>query len=50
VLRELRRLQRELGGRGSRAEAALSAALQTVRNLDIPHLDPVDEDEDQVVH
>jgi hypothetical protein len=50
VLRALRQLQHDLGRRPGNAAAALAAALRAVRDLDIPHLDPVEDDENQVVH
>jgi hypothetical protein len=43
-------VQQELGGRSGSADAAFAAALRAVRDLDIPHLDPVEDDENQVVH
>jgi hypothetical protein len=46
----LRQVQQELGGRSVGTAAALAAALRAVRDLDIPHLDPVEDDENQVVH
>ena len=53
VLRALRAMRRSLRhhGRPSQAEDALTAAIQTVRDLEIPHmeLDEVDVD-DRVVH
>jgi hypothetical protein len=50
VIRALRELQKDLGRRSASADAALAAALRAVRDLDIPHLDPVEDDENQVVH
>jgi hypothetical protein len=51
VLRALRQVQTDLRRKSSRggAEAALAQALKIVAALDIPHLEP-DEDEGQVVH
>ena len=51
ILRVLRRMRKELRAPDNRCEAdeALRVALQNVRALDIPHLEPIDE-EDQVVH
>jgi hypothetical protein len=48
VLRALRQLQRELGGRG-RSKEAIDRALKAVKGLDIPHLELFD-DEDQIIH
>jgi hypothetical protein len=52
VLRALRQVREDLraasGGRS--ADAALVAALNAVRDLDIPHLEPAEVDEDQVIH
>jgi len=45
VLRALREVQRRLPSADRRrCDAALDAALQAVRTLDIPHLELVDED------
>jgi hypothetical protein len=35
---------------GCRADEALTAAIQAVRNLEIPHLESLENFEDQVVH
>jgi hypothetical protein len=45
VLRALREARRNLPrrGRGSQADTALAAAIQTVRSLDIPHIEYFDE-------
>ena len=44
-------MRRELGARaGSKADAALAQALNTVRALEIPHLEYDDQPEDHVVH
>jgi hypothetical protein len=49
VLRALRQLRKDLRSDRRRADAALDLALKTVRTLDIPHLEIVDEGE-EVVH
>jgi hypothetical protein len=50
VLRALRQLRRDLRGNDRRAaEATLDAALQTIRTLDIPHLEVI-EDGSEMVH
>jgi hypothetical protein len=45
VLRALREARRNLPrrGRGSQADAALMAAIQAVRSLEIPHIEYFDE-------
>ena len=48
ALRELRKDLREKGGR-SHADRALILALNAVRTLEIPHLEP-EEEEGEVVH
>jgi hypothetical protein len=48
ALREVRADLRRSGGRTS-ADAALALALKTVQTLDIPHLEP-EEEEHGVVH
>jgi hypothetical protein len=52
VLRALRRLRKELPDSACRAavDAALTDALDAVRELDLPHLGPPDDDEDLIVH
>lgn len=52
VLRTLRQVRDELRAtsRSGRIEAALDTALQAVRALEIPHLDPPEQEEDQVIH
>jgi hypothetical protein len=53
VIRALRQLQKDLReqDRTGEADAALALALRAVRGLDIPHLDPAEEDyDDEVVH
>lgn len=50
VLRALRQIRIDLRKEpASRTDAALALALKTVAALDIPHLDP-EEEEGQVVH
>jgi hypothetical protein len=51
VLRALRQVREELRGTDldGRAEQALAAALRAVRALEIPHLEPYEEEE-EVVH
>jgi hypothetical protein len=50
VLRALRQLRKELqGSAGRRGDAALKLALETIRSLEIPHMDVVDP-ADEVVH
>jgi hypothetical protein len=51
VLRALRHLRDDLrrSGRGSSVDKALVLAMNTVRGLEIPHLE-VDQEEGQVVH
>ena len=52
VLRELRRLRRELHASPCRAaiDGALAGAIDAVRALDLPHLGPPDDGEDLIVH
>jgi hypothetical protein len=52
VLRALRDVRQRLrAARGSgKADAALLAALQAVRSLDIPHLEPPEPEDGQVLH
>jgi hypothetical protein len=51
VLRALRQVRDDLRQTtaGPEADQALAVALQAVRELDIPHLDP-EEDDDPVIH
>jgi hypothetical protein len=50
VLRALRQLKKDLRGADRRtARAAIDAALQAIRDLDIPHLE-VEEDTGEMVH
>lgn len=48
VLRALRQIRREL--RGSECEVVLRHALDTVRSMEIPHLEFEDDFGDQIVH
>jgi hypothetical protein len=53
VLRTLRAARKNLpsGGRSNAADAALAAAIEAVRSLEIPHLDFVNETtDDGIVH
>ena len=52
VLRALRQVREELRSAhgGSKVDAALVAALNAVRGLEIPHLEPEEEEDDHVVH
>ena len=52
VLRVLRQLRKDLrDGDRRKAEQALDLALKQVKSLDIPHVEVVDdEDDDEVVH
>jgi hypothetical protein len=51
VLRALKQLRKDLQfARGVSADAALRKAMESVRGLEIPHLEPYEEDLDQVVH
>ena len=52
VLRQLRVTRKDLRKRDERcsADEALGLAIQAVRALDIPHLESVEEAEEQVVH
>ena len=53
VLRALRATRKRLRAAGSVCDGdqALVLAIQAVRELDIPHLDPIDEvAEDEIVH
>lgn len=52
VLRTLRATRKELKDKGCRnADDALAAAIEAVRMLDLPHLEPVEETpEGQTVH
>jgi len=50
VLRALRQLQKELrDGRRPSPDATIAMALEAIRNLDIPHIEFV-EPEDEVIH
>jgi hypothetical protein len=52
VLRALRQIRKDLRApdRGGPLDHAIFTALETVRALDIPHLEPEEMEEDQVVH
>ena len=51
VLRALKQLRKELQDGGSiSVDAALVRAMDSVRRLEIPHLEPFEDDIDQVVH
>jgi hypothetical protein len=51
VLRALKQLRKDLQfSRGVSADAALLKAMESVRRLEIPHLEPYEEELDQVVH
>ena len=52
VLRALRKVRKGLDGSraSAMADEALDADLQAVRDLDIPHLEPIEIDEDEVIH
>ena len=51
VLRALKQLRKDLQGGGSvSVDAALGRAMESVRRLEIPHLEPFEDEIDQVVH
>ncbi|MDQ3349210.1 MAG: hypothetical protein M3545_14735 [Acidobacteriota bacterium] len=51
VLRALREVGRRLGAAERRdGDKAIALALRAVRELDIPHLELVDVDDDEVIH
>jgi hypothetical protein len=53
VLRTLRAARKDLQrrGRAPRADAALAAAIEAVRSLEIPHIEPLDEvSDEEIVH
>jgi hypothetical protein len=51
VLRALKQLRKDLQDGGSiSVDAALVRAMDSVRRLEIPHLEPFEDDVDQVVH
>ena len=51
VLRALREVRRQLGAAERRdGDKAIALALRAVRELDIPHLELVDVDDDEVIH
>ncbi len=49
VLRALRQVRRQLRDRPD-GQGAVDLALRAVRDLDIPHLDFVDDLEDEIIH
>jgi hypothetical protein len=51
VLRALRQVQRELrrSRAGAKCEGALAAALNAVRELDLPHLEDEEDDTDNMI-
>jgi hypothetical protein len=51
VLRALRQVRKDwFREHGGKCDAALAAALQAVRALDIPHLEPDEVGPDEVIH
>ena len=51
VLRALRQIRRHLGAAERQdGDKALQAALRAIRDLDVPHLDVIDELEDEIIH
>ena len=52
VLRALRQIRRHLGtGDRQDGDKALETALRAIRDLDIPHLDIIEElEEDEIIH
>ncbi len=52
VLRALRHMREDLRatGAGNGVDEALALALRTVKALEIPHLEPEEDEEDQVIH
>jgi hypothetical protein len=51
VLRALREVRRQLGAaQRPGADEAIALALRAVRELDIPHLELMDVDDDEVIH
>ena len=51
VLRALKQLRKDLQAGGSvSVDAALVRAMESVRRLEIPHLEPYEDEVDQVVH
>jgi hypothetical protein len=51
VLRALKQLRKDLQfSGGASVDAALVKAMDSVRRLEIPHLEPFEDDVDQVVH
>ena len=51
VLRALKQLRKDLQfSGGDSVDAALVKAMESVRRLEIPHLEPFEDEVDQVVH
>ena len=51
VLRALKQLRKDMqDGRSISVDAALVRAMESVRRLEIPHLEPFEDEVDQVVH
>jgi hypothetical protein len=51
VLRTLKELRKDLRKNGgASADAVLARVMDQIRNLEIPHLEPYEDDVDQVVH
>jgi hypothetical protein len=51
VLRALRQIRRHLGAAERQdGDKALETALRAIRDLDVPHLDVIDEFEDEIIH
>jgi hypothetical protein len=52
VLRALRQMREDLraNGAGNGADEVLALALRTLKALEIPHLEPEEDEEDQVIH
>ena len=51
VLRALKQLRKDMrDGRSISVDAALVRAMESVRRLEIPHLEAFEDDVDQVVH
>ena len=50
VLRALRELRREMRAKDRKMDAAIVAAIDTVRSLDIPHLETLEDLTGEIVH
>ena len=51
VLRALRQIRRQLGAAERQyGDKELETALRAIRDLDVPHLDVIDELEDEIIH